>query len=87
MKLTSRFATPIKVTNAKPEVTDRFQDGCRCHVGNSSEFYKMGNYHPILMKIGTQTKKNMLKSKITKAEMHFQFHDGHPGFLGNSIAC
>jgi hypothetical protein len=28
----------------------------------------MGNYHPILMKIGTQTKKNMLSSKVTKAE-------------------
>jgi hypothetical protein len=29
----------------------------------------MGNYHPILMKIGTQTKKRMLSSKITKAEV------------------
>jgi hypothetical protein len=38
-------------------VTDRFQDDRRRHVGNSSECYKMGNYHPILMKIGTQTKK------------------------------
>jgi hypothetical protein len=46
---------PIKVKNAKPEVTDRFQDGRRRHVGNSSARYKMGNYHPILMKIGTQT--------------------------------
>jgi hypothetical protein len=50
-------------------VTDRFQDGRRRHVGNSSECYKMGNYHPILMKIGTQTKKNMLSLKITKAEV------------------
>jgi hypothetical protein len=50
-------------------VTDRFQDGRRRHVGNSSACYKMGNYHPILMKIGTQTKKNMLSSKITKAEV------------------
>jgi hypothetical protein len=31
--------------------------------------YKMGNYHPISIKIGTQTKKNMLSSKITKAEV------------------
>jgi hypothetical protein len=54
--------------NAKPEVTDRFQDGRRRHVGNSSECYKMGNYHPISMKIGTETKKNMLSSKITKAK-------------------
>jgi hypothetical protein len=45
-------------------VTDRFQDGRRRHVGNSSECYKMGNYHPILMQIGTQTKKNMLSSKF-----------------------
>jgi hypothetical protein len=50
-------------------VTDRFQDGRRRHVGNSSDLYKMGNYHPILMKIGTQTNKNMLRSKITKAKV------------------
>jgi hypothetical protein len=31
---------------------------------NSSEGYKMGNYHPILMQIGTQTNKNMLSSKL-----------------------
>jgi hypothetical protein len=57
---------PAIVKTATPEVTDRFQDGCRRHVGNSSECYKMGNYHPILMQIGTQTKKNMLNSKFTK---------------------
>jgi hypothetical protein len=46
---------------------------------HSSACYKMGNYHPILMKIGTQTKKNMLSSKITKAEVHFaNFQDGPP---------
>jgi hypothetical protein len=28
----------------------------------------MGNYHPILRKIGTQTKKHMLSSKIAKLE-------------------
>jgi hypothetical protein len=61
------------VKNATPEVTDRFQDGRRRHVGNSSECYKMGNYHPILMKIGTQTKKNMLSSKATKAGMIDRF--------------
>jgi hypothetical protein len=59
------------------ELTDRFQDGRRRHVGNSSECYKMGNYHPILMKICTQTKKNMLSLKITKAEVQAQFQDGH----------
>jgi hypothetical protein len=35
--------------------------------GNSSECYKMGNYRPISMKFGTQTKTDMLSSKITKA--------------------
>jgi hypothetical protein len=59
--LTVGSRLPIKVKNAQPEVTDRFQDGRRHHVGNSSECYKMGNYHSISMKIGTQTKKNMLK--------------------------
>jgi hypothetical protein len=58
----------IKIKNAKPEMTDRFQDGRRRHVGNSSACYKMGNYHLILMKVGTQTKKNMLSLKITEAE-------------------
>jgi hypothetical protein len=48
----SSFATSSDSKNATPEVTDRFQDGR--HVGNSSECYKMGNYHPILMQIGTQ---------------------------------
>jgi hypothetical protein len=37
--------------------------------GNSSERYKMGNYHPISMKIGTQTKKSMLSSKFTIPEV------------------
>jgi hypothetical protein len=52
-----------------PEETDRFQDGRRRHIGSSSECYEMGNYHPILMKIHTLTKKKMLSSKITKAEV------------------
>jgi hypothetical protein len=70
------------VKNAATEVTDRFQDGCRRHVGNSSECYKMGiNYHPILMKIGTQTKINMLSLKITKAEVQAKFQDGRPAIL------
>jgi hypothetical protein len=51
-------------------VTDRFQDSRRCHVGNSSAYYKMGNYHPILKKIGAQTKINMLSSKVTKVEAY-----------------
>jgi hypothetical protein len=48
----------------KAEVTNRFREGRRRHVGNSSECYQMGNYHPISMKIGTQTKQNMLRSKV-----------------------
>jgi hypothetical protein len=51
-------------------VTDRFQDGRRRHVGNSSECYKMGNYHLILMKFGTQIKTDMLSLTITKAEVY-----------------
>jgi hypothetical protein len=50
-----------KVTKA--EVTDRFEDGCHRHVGNSSACYIIGNYHRTLMKIGTQTKTDMLSSK------------------------
>jgi hypothetical protein len=49
---------------------------CRRHVGNSSACYKMGNYHPILMKVGKQTKKSMLSSKITKAQVQANFQDG-----------
>jgi hypothetical protein len=47
----------------------------------------MGNYHPILMKIGTQTKKNMLSSKITKTEVYGQFSRWPPPYLGNSSEC
>jgi hypothetical protein len=35
--------------------------------------YEMGNYHPILMKFDTQSKKSMLSSKVTKAEMIDRF--------------
>jgi hypothetical protein len=34
----------------------------------------MGNYHPISMKIGTQTEKNMLSAKVTKAEAYGKKH-------------
>jgi hypothetical protein len=44
----------LKVTI--PEATIKFQDGRRRHVRYSSAWYKMGNNHPILMNIGTQTK-------------------------------
>jgi hypothetical protein len=47
----------------------------------------MDNYHPILMKISTQTKKNMLRSKITKAEVQTKFQDGRRRHVGNSSEC
>jgi hypothetical protein len=74
---------PTIVKNAIPEETNRFQDGCRRHVGNSSECYKMGKYHPILMKIGTQTQKNMLSLKITIPEVTIEFQDGRRRHVGN----
>jgi hypothetical protein len=65
---TKKIMLSSKVTKA--DMIDRFQDGRRRHVGNSSACYKMGNYHPISMKIGTQTKKYILSSKVTKAEAY-----------------
>jgi hypothetical protein len=50
--------------HAKPKVTDRFENGRCHHVRNSRECYKMINSHPILMKIGTHTKTDMLSLKI-----------------------
>jgi hypothetical protein len=75
----------LKVTT--PEVKIKFQDGRRRPVGNSSECYKVGNYHPISMKIGTQTEKNILSSKVTKAEVTDRFQDGRRRHVGNSSAC
>jgi hypothetical protein len=56
-------------TVTKAEMIDRFQDGRHRHVGNSSACYKLGNYHPIFMQIGMQTKKNMLTLKVTIPEV------------------
>jgi hypothetical protein len=64
-------------------VTDRFQDGCRRHVGISSECYKMGKYYPIFMKIGTHTNKSMLSFEILKAEVQAKLQDGRRRHLGN----
>jgi RNase adaptor protein for sRNA GlmZ degradation len=64
-------------------VTDRFQDGRRRHVGNSSECYKMGNYHPILMQIATQIEKNMLFLEITIPEVTTKFQDSRRRHIGN----
>jgi hypothetical protein len=52
-------------------------------IGNSSECH----YRPILMKFGTQTKTDMLSSKITKAEVYGHFQDGRRCYLGKSSAC
>jgi hypothetical protein len=57
-----------KVTKA--EMIGRFQDGRHRRVENSSECYKMGNYYRTLMKIGTQTKTDMLSSRVIKAEVY-----------------
>jgi hypothetical protein len=64
-------------------VTNRFQDGCRRHVGNSSECYQMGKYHPILMRIGTQTKKNMLSLDVTIPEVTIKSQDGRRRHVGS----
>jgi hypothetical protein len=64
-------------------VTDRFQDGRRRHVGNSSACYKIDKYHPIVMQIGTQTKKNMLSSKFIIPEVKAKFQDGRRRHVGN----
>jgi hypothetical protein len=47
----------------------------------------MGNYHPILMQIGTQTKKNMLSFDATIPEVTIKFQDGRRRHFGNSSAC
>jgi hypothetical protein len=47
----------------------------------------MVNFHPILMKFDTQSKKNMLSSKVTKAEMIDRFQDCRRRHVGSSGAC
>jgi hypothetical protein len=46
----------------------------------------MGNYHPISIKNGIQTKTEMLSSKITEPEMQAEFQDGRRRHLGQSSA-
>jgi hypothetical protein len=43
----------------------------------------LGNYHPILLQSGTQTKKNVLSLKITKPEMQAKFQHGRRRHVGN----
>jgi hypothetical protein len=71
------------VKNATPEVTDRCQDGCHRHVGNSCECHKMGNYYPILMPFGTQTKKNILSFEVTIPGVTIKFQDDHRRHIEN----
>jgi hypothetical protein len=79
---------------AKPELTDRFRDGPasemaagrRCYLGKSSACYKLGNYRPLSMKLGTQTKTDMQSSKITKAEVYGHFPDGRRCYLGKLLS-
>jgi hypothetical protein len=47
----------------------------------------MGNYHPILMQIGTQTKRNKPSSKFIIPEVWAKFQDGRRRPFGNSSAC
>jgi hypothetical protein len=45
----------------------------------------MGNYNPILMQIGIQTKKSMLGSKFKKAGMIDRCQDGRRRHVGTSM--
>jgi hypothetical protein len=45
----------------------------------------MGNYHPISMKIGTQTEKKILSSKVTKGEVNDRIQDGRCRHVGTSM--
>jgi hypothetical protein len=46
----------------------------------------MGNYHPTLMQIGTQTEKSMLSLKITIPEVTIKFQNIRRRHFGNSSA-
>jgi hypothetical protein len=69
----------------KAGMIDRFQDGRRHHVGNSSACYRMGNYHPIAIKIGTQAKINILSLKVKQAEVTDRFQQGCCRHVGTSV--
>jgi hypothetical protein len=45
----------------------------------------MGNYHPILMKIGTQTKEHRLKSKITQQKRSPNFKMAAAAILDSQV--
>jgi hypothetical protein len=47
----------------------------------------MGDCRPIFMKIGTQTKKNVLSEKITKAVVNINVQNGRRCRVGISSAC
>jgi hypothetical protein len=72
-----------EIQTTTPEVTDRFQDGRRRHVGNSSACYKMGNYHPDFDENWYKTKKSMLSLEVTIPEVTIKFQDGRRRPFGN----
>jgi hypothetical protein len=47
----------------------------------------MGNYNPILMQIGTQTKKNMLSSKFIIPEVQTNFKMAAAAFLEIQVSA
>jgi hypothetical protein len=50
----------------RAEVHGHFQNGHRGFLGNSNACFKMGICRPFSMKFDTQTKTDMLSSKVTK---------------------
>jgi uncharacterized protein with von Willebrand factor type A (vWA) domain len=47
----------------------------------------MSIYHPISLKIGTQTNESMLSLKNAKAEVTYRFQNGRRRLVGISSAC
>jgi hypothetical protein len=59
----------LSSTITEVEVSKYFQDGGRCYLAKSSACYKMGYYRLISMKLGTQTKTDILTLKTTLPEV------------------
>jgi hypothetical protein len=75
----------LKITKA--ELQASFQDGRRRHFGNSSECYKVGKYHSILMKIAIQTKIRMPSSEITKKRRRLSFKMDAAAILESEVTA
>jgi hypothetical protein len=72
-----KFDTQTKKNMLSSKVTkagmiNRFQDGRRRHVGNSSACYKMGNYHRTLMKIGGSLRQKKQQKLNVKNDIFFK---------------